>query len=51
MAKTPKETNPDDRPISVRLPRDLYEKLAASAEASCRTISGEVIFKLREVLQ
>ncbi|WP_162530760.1 hypothetical protein [Rhodovastum atsumiense] len=34
--------------LKIRLPPELKEWLAASADKNCRTISNEVVFRLKE---
>jgi TraY domain len=38
-------------PVNVRVPVDLYQKLVAEAERSVRTVSSEIVFRLRESLE
>jgi Arc-like DNA binding domain len=47
---------PDDKPsdfvfTNVRWPSDLHRTLSQAAQESCRSLQGEVVFRLKESLK
>ena len=48
---TDDQPHPSRRPFFLRFPEDLRQRLAAEAEAAERTLTSEVIFRLRRSLE
>jgi hypothetical protein len=38
-------------PVSVRIPVDLHQRLVAEAERAVRTVSNEIVYRLRRSLE
>jgi len=38
-------------PVNVRVPVDLHQRLVAEAERSVRTVSSEIVYRLRRSLE
>jgi hypothetical protein len=39
------------KPVSVRVPIDLHEWLAAEAERSARSVAGEILWRVRQSVE